>query len=910
MISHLVRCCAGESKPLIPRGVKSKLPVFDQARDSPEYHGTAALNLESASSLPVVEWFVENPTRANRVSGTRCSLLYLGQFYDNVFVRLRGGSSAGLSKKSFKFEFNKGRKFRFREGTGRVDEFNLNTTFTDKTYLRQSLAFEIYDKAGVAGCESFPMRVEQNGSFFSVAAFIEQPDPDLLEREGLDPNGALYKMYNNFSSTSGANRKSRKWETSKGDLNEFIRAMRVSDDELTAAIFDFVNVPATLNYLVATVLTQNNDSMSKNYYLYRDSDGSGQWFPMPWDLDLTFGRHYMTQDNILSDIIWADEDRVNGGSSRNVPISPSHPMVGIRELPGNRSWNRLIDKLFENETFTDLYRRRLRTVMDEILMAPTIAPNQRWIDTRIDAMVQTLQADAELDLSEWRPFGRRQTLDEAVAILKSDYLDVRRIHLYETHAASNAAGYDEPDAFSAMLPPAQTAAPIATFGGVDVSPASGNQLEEFIEIRNSEATPIDMSGWRLDGAVNFTFAPGSVVAANGNAYVSPSIKAFINRTADPHGGQGHLVLGPYKGQLSARGETLTLFDSNDREVASTAIQGTPSVAQQSLRISELHYAPAEGRNAEFIELTNKGTTTIGLNGVTFERGITYTFPDGSQLESGQVLVLAANLEQFQLLYPGVPVFGVFEGSLNNAGERITLRDAVGENVLDFRYDDTWYPAGKVDGRSLEILDINGDNTSWDSSEGWRTSSTPGGSPGSLPAIPAAISYPSWAQQFFSPGELEDVEITGFHSDANGDGVSNGFAYAFDIDPKSNGSTGMALRIGSDSKITYERWIKSTDITYTLEGSSNLTDWLPLAIEPTTVATGADRETATTEIAAGHSNAIPEASHRILSVRPVPFQEEGFQAIWIVRSTGVSQTRGNESLFKMPEHCPFRLSSVI
>lgn len=835
------------------RGVKSKLPAFEQPTDSPEYYGTAALNPgHAASSLPVVEWFVESATRANRVTGTRCSLLYLGQFYDNVFVRLRGASSAGLAKKSYKFEFNKGRKFRFRDGVGRVDEFNLNTTFTDKTYLRQSLAFEIYDKAGVAGCESFPMRVEQNGTFFSVAAFVEQPDPDLLEREGLDPNGALYKMYNNFASTNGADKKSRKWEVNSSDLNDFIRAMRASDEELTAAIFDFINVPATLNYLVATVLTQNNDSMSKNYYLYRDSDGSGQWFPMPWDLDLTFGRHYMTQDSILSDIIWADEDRVNGGSGRNVPISPSHPMVGIRELPGNRSWNRLIDKLFENEIFTDLYRRRLRTVMDEILMEASVAPEQRWIDSRIDEMAKALQVDAALDLSEWRPFGRSQTLAEAIEILKSEYLDVRRIHLYETHAASNGDSYDEPDAFSALLPPAQIATPMATFGNVDVTPVSGDQLEEFIEIQNSEATALDISGWMLEGAVSFTFAPGSVIVANGKAYVSPSIKSFINRTIEPRGGQGHLVLGPYDGQLSARGETLKLFDSNEREVASILVEGTPSAAQQFLRISELHYAPLEGRDAEFIELTNRGAVTIDLSGVTFENGISFTFPAGAKLEDGQVLVLAANLAGFQLIYPGVPVFGEFEGSLNNAGERLTLRDSVGENILDFRYDDTWYPEGNADGKSLEILDVNGDPAAWRDADSWRISNKPGGSPSIIPDAGAAMSYAIWAQQFFSVEELENGAVSAIQSDANGDGVSNGLAYALDLDPKSHASAGMAVKIDAGLKIVYERWVNATDLTYALEGSNNLIDWELLPIESTTARLGNHREVTTTQIPQGTS----------------------------------------------------------
>ena len=40
------------------------------------------------------------------------------------------------------------------------------------------------------------MRVQQNGDFYSLAIFIEQPDERYLKRQGLDPEGALYKMFN------------------------------------------------------------------------------------------------------------------------------------------------------------------------------------------------------------------------------------------------------------------------------------------------------------------------------------------------------------------------------------------------------------------------------------------------------------------------------------------------------------------------------------------------------------------------------------------------------------------------------------------------------------------------------------------------------------------------------------------
>ena len=421
-------------------GTTSREPFFGDPLNSPEYFGTAAIDPATASNLPVLEWFIENPSGANGRTGTRASCLFDGEFYDNIFCRVRGNSSAGLNKKSYKFDFNTDHHFRFDSDPDavRAEEFNLNTTWTDKAYLRQPLSYETYDLAGSPGSVCFLTRVQQNGAFFSVAAYTEQVDRRLLQREPrLDADGALYKMFNpGTSGTSGVEKKNRTYEDNS-DLSAFLSGLQTSGAALDAFIFDNVDIPRQLNYLAAGVLTQNDDNSTKNYYLYRDSEGSGEWTQLPWDLDLTWGSHYMTGDNIAHDGIWATEDYVLGGSGRNAPISPSHPFVGIQELPANRNWNRIADKLFESERFKDMFRRRLRTLMDELFAPPLV-------ENRIAAIEQELGDDAVLDKAKWGQFGQSQTLSQAIGILEDDYLAPRRNHLFTTHLASNSAAYMRP----------------------------------------------------------------------------------------------------------------------------------------------------------------------------------------------------------------------------------------------------------------------------------------------------------------------------------------------------------------------------------------------------------------------------------------------------------------------------------
>ena len=297
---------------------ESRAPAFlDQSGSdqSPEYFGTVVADPMVESQVPVLQWFIEPGTerRAETVRGARASVFYGDQFYDNVFVRLRGGSSANQPKKSFKFDFNTANDFRFHPDAGRVREINLNTTYSNKDYIRQALAFETYDAAGLPASEAFPVRVERNGEFFSVAIMIEQPDEDLLDREGLDDEGALYKMFNTFV-PGNVEKKTREYENND-DLNDFVREVnRLEGEELRNYLFDNIDIPAVLNYLAATVIIQNNDQMAKNYFLYRDTNGTGEWMFMPWDLDLVFGLHFMTNDSILDDVDLGRQGQHHDGS--------------------------------------------------------------------------------------------------------------------------------------------------------------------------------------------------------------------------------------------------------------------------------------------------------------------------------------------------------------------------------------------------------------------------------------------------------------------------------------------------------------------------------------------------------------------------------------------------------------------
>lgn len=307
-------------------GATGRSPPYPDPVNSPEYHGTILDDPRFADShLPILHWFAEDHNGADSRAGTRGAAFHDGLFYDNVFVRTRGGSSSGWRKHSYKIEFNRGHDLvwsapEWGVGERRTDEINLNTTWSDKAFVRQSLAFDVMRDVGVAGSAAFPVRMQRNGQFWSVAIWIEQVDGDGLQRNGLDSEGALYKMYNQTTDAYAGVEKKTRLHEDHSDLERLVRKVNRQDENVVEKyLFDEVDLPAMLNYLAATALIHETDHVHKNHYLWRDTEGDGEWRFLPWDKDLSFGRNYIPGQGVLNDTIYADDDPW------------SHPLLGDRD---------------------------------------------------------------------------------------------------------------------------------------------------------------------------------------------------------------------------------------------------------------------------------------------------------------------------------------------------------------------------------------------------------------------------------------------------------------------------------------------------------------------------------------------------------------------------------------------------
>ncbi len=85
---------------------------------------------------------------------------------------------------------------------------------------------------------------------------------------------------------------------------------------------------------------------------------------------------------------------------------------------------------------------------------------------------------------------------------------------------------------------------------------------------------------------------------------------------------------------------------------------------------------------------------------------------------------------------------------------------------------------------------------------------------------------SWQLDRFTPAEIENPALTGPNADFDRDGFSNLLEYALGLDPRvaSNASTPTVAASASEWTFTYTRPADRSDVTYTVQASTNLTAW--------------------------------------------------------------------------------------
>lgn len=878
----------------------------DTFLDIAQYYGTMAssASVTQYSQLPVLYWFVKaadiSPVYGTAGTSASSSMFYRGKFYDNVYTERHGQSSAGfpVNKKSFNFNFTKDNRLEWSATDPKVRSFNLLTNYADKSKMRTPTTWKFWQESGhIMSHWTETVRVHQvtdtnsatvANHFWGIYDIVEDGNEDMLERYGYSPANALYKVYDAMVSTANAEQKTREdVDATKSDYQALLNGL-VTSNSLAARRtygYDNVDISGIVNAIAVHGFVVSQDWGHKNFYMFRDTLGTGEWSLIPWDQDLSLGRTWVSTNGYFNDEM--DSQRA------------------IR----NGALNNLKSLAYDSPEINKMIVRRVRTLMDRYLGsvgAPVNYFNTQF-STRLDQMDPPglpggVKSDAQLDFEKWgfwfHGSGTAVAYTDGSASFHNiraqasrlvtpftsvtaapwnypgftasanlgtntpnnnttyDWLTGRRRHLHNVDGQNPGSGTD-------LIPAAQSAITPGTviIETVDYSPASGNGEQEYFSIRNNTAEYLDISGWTITGPggltsdndnVDYKFRGGTIIPPYttgveniGRIFVAKNPAQFRARTVSPKGGQYCHVAGPYNGRLTARGSSIELRDHLNGIVATTLWAANPTSAQSYLRVTELNFRPAPAtvgelslvaglvaNDFEYIELLNDGPSALNLGGAYFDKGVEFTFPAGFTLASGARCMVVASQTGFETRYgTGFNIAGEYQGNLDNGGENLRISDSVGEEILDFTYDDEWFPVPLGQYRTFVTRTNAPAYNIYAAPTTWALSSATNGTPSGGDTNNSRV-FEGWRWDHFTLAEIPTLltpnTASALTADPDGDGMNNFTEFAFGRAPKTADQPG-ALAVGGKTTdsgsdylcVNFRRAKNSIDITYHIEATSDL-----------------------------------------------------------------------------------------
>lgn len=694
------------------------------------------------STIETATWFSRYGGDAYPWLGT---LVYDGRVYDHIHHRARGGVwRYSMVKNMWKFDLNRGHDLQVRDNWGRKfkttwTKLNLGACIQQGDYnhrgeqgMFESVGLRLFQLAGVPASDTAfaqlrvvdaPTEVNPTnqfaGDFWGVYLMVEQENGRFLEQHDL-PDSNFYKME---GGTGELNNLGPLGPTDKSDLNPFLAVANGGAAAADAWWRANLNLPAYLSYQTIVQAIHHYDICYDKNFFYYFAPGTRTVTVTPWDLDLTWAENMYDAGCGGVDRIKA---RILAGAAR-YPVLWREWQNRIREVR-DLLWN-------EDEAWRllDEYAGRLRGPSDQpgILEADRAQwdYNPKMIDSTYS---QNVGKAGQGRFYQW-PNEPSVSKDFAGCVqLMKNYVTFRA-----TSPSARAMALD-----LIANDPAIPATPILTYDGPTdhpvnalrfrVSAYSGTAAFGAMKWRVGEITRPTTPSWQASEPWKYEITPVGE---------SADVPSFSEQIAIP---PGALKAGNvYRARVQFRdAEGRTSHWSAPVEfVAGEADNFTE--LRRSLRFTELMYHPPAGSAYEFIELHNTSPdTTLNLAGAAFTQGIDYTFPAGAELAPGAYALVvqaepANNFAAFRAQYGlanDLPIFGPYSGSLNDAGEPVTLKAAAGgTNLISFKYSDGpgWPLAADGAGHSLVPRRDYGEATTgaFDFGGNWRPSAFIGGSPG-------------------------------------------------------------------------------------------------------------------------------------------------------------------------------------
>ena len=489
----------------------------------------------------------------------------------------------------------------------------------------------------------------------------------------------------------------------------------------------WIDVNKWLIHHIHDVMTLNVDGLRLSGYLYKDRNGKICWGPA-WDFDRTEGCSGGGDLRSFSPIAWMSALNQGGGADYGTDFFNNNPATYT---------NPWFSKLFQDPDFwqawIDLYQQYRKTVYTPTNVAAVI-----------DNFANQIRHAQPREVARWGGQGASDTTPRKGTVTAS-----------------------------AGLPGAYTNTFDGTFQGeVNFLKKWWADRIHFVDTNLLNPPTLNSLGGSVPSGFTLTLTDNSGKAG--------TILYYTLDGSDPRGPGGNLnpKASAYTNTITLRSNARVMvraMNPNHRNMTGNAgpTWGNPPltspwsssaaetfyITAPPLVITEIMYHPEnpppgntnDPSNFEYIELRNIGATPLSLIGFRFTNGIYYTFTASSSitnLAGGGYVLLVRNRAAFLSRYPGVTNIageytdntGQAPGTLNNAGDHLTLVGPLLEPVLDFTYSNTWLPMTDGPGFSLTIINETAPPSTWADPASWRLSGVENGTPGRGDAPPPTVDH--------------------------------------------------------------------------------------------------------------------------------------------------------------------------
>jgi spore coat protein H len=363
----------------------SEVPSTSQISEEDEYIATKVFPKDEVIDVKITiadEDFQSMLDNASAEEMMTASVDYNGVVIDNVGIRTKGNlslrsvvSMTDSDRYSFKLSFD---EYLYSQTLSGISKINLNNSYSDASYMREFLTYELADQMGLPTPGYSYVNVYVNDELWGFYLAVQQVDDQYLESNFGNSYGALYKgqMTGTGSDLAWIDDKIASYTglALKSDSTNDDILIDMLDELNNGTDYEKVlNVEGALKYIALNVLTNNTDSYiggnKQNYYLYEDK---GIFSILPWDYNMAFG----------------------GLGSSNLLID--EPTQGtLVERP-------LVAKLLENDEYKEKYHEILENATEGYLSSATFSE-------RVDELSAMISSYVEKDPTSFNTFEEYQS---------------------------------------------------------------------------------------------------------------------------------------------------------------------------------------------------------------------------------------------------------------------------------------------------------------------------------------------------------------------------------------------------------------------------------------------------------------------------------------------------------------------